>query len=353
LLGFDGVMALDLVGPIDAFTSAAVEEPGGGPRPGYEVVIVGLSKRPFTSESGIVFKPQVTLQRVLPLDTLIIPGGVGLRNRRTQATVAAWLKSRAGRIRRVATVCTGVYGLAPTGLLDGRRVATHWRFTRDVARAFPLLTVDPNALFLKDGPFYTCAGVTAGIDLSLALIEEDYGPSVALAVARELVVYLKRPGGQEQYSEPLKYQTRSVDRFGDLAAWIQGHLRHDLSVEALAGKACLCPRHFSRRFKDAFGVTPATFVQDLRLSEARQRLSTADQTIEAVADSVGFHSADAFRRAFERRFGVNPTSYRQRFQARFGGQKSRHGSSPAPIKPISGFPPGAQGVRFARRERRA
>ena len=308
-------MALDLVAPIDAFMSAVIEGSDGAPRRCYETVIIGFSKRPFVSESGILFKPHRTIRNAPALDTLIIPGGPGLRKPLTQASAVEWIKGRVGKIRRVATVCTGIYGLAPTGVLDGRRVTTHWQFARDVAKRFPELNVDANAIYIKDGPFYTGAGVTAGIDLSLALIEEDYGPSVALAVARELVVYLKRAGGQEQFSEPLRFQTRAADRFADLAAWMQGHLDQDLSVESLAHKACLCPRHFSRRFKDAFGASPATFVEDLRLGEARQRLSLANQAIESVARSVGFKSPDAFRRAFERRFGVNPTSYRKRFRA--------------------------------------
>jgi transcriptional regulator GlxA family with amidase domain len=311
-LGFDGVMALDLVGPIDAFTSA-VEEGKNQPPSCYEVVIIGLTRQPFVSESGVVFKPHKTIANAPALDTLIIPGGRGLRVPETQKKAAQWISSRAARTRRVATVCTGTYGLAATGLLSGRRVTTHWRYAQDLARRFPELKVDPNALYLKDGKFYTCAGITAGIDLSLALIEEDFGPRVALSVARELVVYLKRPGGQEQFSEPLQFQTESRDRFADLAAWIQGHLRQDLSVESLAGRACLSPRHFARRFKNVFGVTPATFVEDLRLGEARERLTLPDQTIESVAGSVGFKSSDAFRRAFERRFGLEPSSYRKHF----------------------------------------
>jgi transcriptional regulator GlxA family with amidase domain len=313
LLGFDGVMALDIVGPIDAFTTATVEGKDGVSRPCYQVVLIGLSNRPFISESGIRFKPHTNIRSAPGLDTLVIPGGRGLRNPRTQARVAEWVKAHAATIRRVATVCTGVYGLAPTGLLDGRRVTTHWRHARPLAERFPRLQVDANALFIKDGPFYTCAGVTAGIDLSLALIEEDHGPGVALAVARELVVYLKRAGGQEQYSEPLRFQTRCTDPLADLVAWVQGHLAADLSVEALAGKAHLCPRHFTRRFKDVFGTTPAAFVEDLRLREARQRLGRANQSVAVVGQSVGFRSGDAFRRAFERRFGLNPTSYRKRF----------------------------------------
>jgi transcriptional regulator GlxA family with amidase domain len=312
-LVFDGITALDLVGPTEAFAAAVMDEGKGRIRRCYEVLTIGLSDKLFVAESGIVFKAHTTLHSVPALDTLIIPGGSGLRKSETNAKVAAWLKGRAGRIRRMACVCTGIYGLAPTGLLDGRQVTTHWRFTRDVAQRFPNLKLDPNALFLKDGCFYTSAGITAGIDLSLALIEEDYGPSAALAVARELVVYLKRSGGQEQYSEPLQFQVQSTDHFADLAAWMLGHLDQDLSVEALAERARLCPRHFSRRFKSVFGSTPATFTEDLRLDTARCRLAGSEVNIESVALSVGFRSADAFRRAFERRFNVTPSSYRSRF----------------------------------------
>ena len=310
-LGFDGVTALDLVGPAEVFATAVSPEPAGGEL--YKVLVVGLTGRPFTSDSGIVFQPSTTLGAAPALDTLVVPGGMGLREPRTNAAVAAWIKSRAGRTRRVASVCTGVYGIAPSGLLDGRRVTTHWKFTADLARRFPRLRVEPNALFVKDGPFYTSAGVTSGIDLSLALVEEDFGPQVALGAARMLVVYLKRDGGQEQYSEPLRFQTQSGDRFSELAAWMAGHLHQDLSVEALARRACVCSRHFSRRFKDVFASTPAAFVADLRLNEARRLLSSGTSPIEAIAASVGFGGADSFRRAFERRFGITPTGYRGRF----------------------------------------
>jgi transcriptional regulator GlxA family with amidase domain len=312
-VGFDGITGLDLVGPMEAFATARTVGDDGVPRPCYEPLVLGLTDRPFSAESGVVFKPSFTLQSAPALDTLIIPGGRGLRERDTNARVAGWIKSRARRIRRIAAVCTGIHGLAPTGLLDGRRVTTHWRFARGVQEAFPRLEVDPNALFLKDGRFYTSAGITAGIDLALALIEEDHGPRVALAVARELVMYLKRPGGQEQYSEPLRFQVESGDRFADLAAWMVGHLTQDLSVEALADRAHLCPRHFSRVFKSAFGRTPAAFVEDLRLAEARRRLAGRRHSVESVAASLGFGSPDAFRRAFQRRFGLAPSHYRSRF----------------------------------------
>jgi len=322
-LGFNGVMALDLVGPIDAFTTAGIDESDGKAGSLYETVIIGLSNKPFRSESGIAFNPDQTIANAPPLDTLMIPGGIGLRDPDTQRKVADWIHKRAPKLRRIATVCTGTYGLAATGLLEGRRVTTHWRHARDLARGFPELHVDPNALYLKDGKFYTCAGITAGIDLSLALIEEDFGPRVALSVARELVVYLKRPGGQEQFSEPLQFQTLSQDRFADLAVWIKGHLRSELSAEALADRANLSTRHFSRRFKAVFGTTPADFVESLRLSEARERLTLPDQTIDSVAYSVGFKSADAFRRAFERRFGLQPSTYRKHFSLP-SGKNSRH-----------------------------
>ena len=313
-LGFDQLVALDLIGPLEAFATAVVDDGRGGERKGYEVVILGLSKT-FTADSGVTFTAQRMLQNAPALDTLVVPGGSGAREAHASSKIAAWLTSRAGNIRRIASVCTGVYALAASGLLDGRHVTTHWRFAQDLAKRYPKLRVDPNALFIKDGPMYTSAGVTAGIDLALALIEEDYGPGVALRVARELVVYLKRPGGQEQYSEPLRFQAESGDRFADLAAWMTTHLQQNLSVEALARRACLCPRHFSRQFSSVFGNTPGAFVEDLRLSEARRRLAVRGSSIESVATSVGFHSADAFRRVFERRFGVNPSGYRRVFGA--------------------------------------
>ena len=323
LIGYDGVQALDIIGPSDAFTIAEIESDNGQRRPCYEVIIVGITNKPFRAESGVSFQPHTTLRHAPTLDTLIIPGGRGARIGQSSSLIAKWISSRAKRIRRIASVCTGVYALAPTGLLDGRRVTTHWRFANDVARRFPKLNVDHDALFLKDGPFYTAGGITASVDLALALIEEDYGPRVALAVARELVVFLKRSGGQKQYSEPLEFQINSTDRFADLASWMVEHMRGDLSLAALAKRVCLSPRHFVRRFKQTFGGTPAAFVENLRLDEARRRLSEHTQTIENVASSVGFQSDDVFRRAFQRRFGVKPSSYRSRFDARTKSRSRR------------------------------
>lgn len=309
---FDGITALDLVGPAEAFAVATVAGQGGA-RPAYDVLTFGLSRRPCVSESGVTFVPSCSLDDAPALDTLIIPGGSGLRQARTNRAVTRWLTQRAPRLRRIASVCTGIYGLAPSGLLDGRRATTHWRFAADVAARFPKLEVAANELFVKSDNIYSAAGVTAGIDLALALIEEDLGASAALAVARELVVYLKRDGGQAQFSEPLQYQSVARDRLGDLAAYVAANLRNDLGVEALAAKASLSPRQFSRRCRESFGCSPAMLVRRLRLDEARRRLHAPYSNVEAVATSVGFSSADAFRRAFEQQFGINPSSYRARF----------------------------------------
>ncbi len=314
-LAFDGVQALDFVGPADAFGSDAFLSEMGAPA--YEIVIVGLTGRSVTSRCGVRVRADVlaSAPRPVKLDTLIVPGGVGLRRPGVAERASAWIGSRASRIRRIASVCTGLYGLAPTGLLDGCPVTTHWSAVDDIARRYPKLVLQPDAIFLRSGKFYTSAGVTAGIDLALALIEEDHGPRMSLAVAREMVVYVKRSGGQNQFSEPLRFQLEAADRFHDLAAWILTHLDHDLSLEALAARTFLSVRHFTRAFKEEFGTTPATFVAEARLAEASRRLTASKRrvNVDAVARSVGYTSADVFRRAFERRFGVAPAEWRRHF----------------------------------------
>ena len=312
-LGYENANALDIVGPAEAFASAFRDNGKGKFERCYEVSIIGLTRRSFAAESGIVFQPTATIETAPKLDTLIIPGGCGLRLPDVNRKAAKWIIEKAKETRRVASVCTGIYGLAATGLLDGRHATTHWRFATDVATRFPKLRMKPNALFVKDGAFYSSAGVTAGIDLALALIEEDFGSKMALSVAREMVVYLKRSGGQEQYSEPLQFQTNSADRFAELVAWMTNNPTEQMSVESLARRASLSPRQFFRRFKEQFGSSPATFVETLRLNEARRRLTLGEISIESVAESVGFNGADSFRRAFERRFRVTPSKYRRSF----------------------------------------
>ncbi|MBX3208662.1 MAG: GlxA family transcriptional regulator [Labilithrix sp.] len=318
VLAFDGVTALDLVGPADAFAAAVFESAKAEPSevPAYEVLTVGLTGRRCVAESGVVIQPSYTVKDVPPLDTLVIPGGHGLREPKVNRAVATWVGSVSQSVRRVVSVCTGIYGLAPTGLLDGRRATTHWRFVDDVAARFPKLRLDPDALFVDDGKFYTSAGVTAGIDLSLSLIEEDLGATAALRVARELVVYVRRSGGQAQFSEPLRFQCGAPDRYADLTAYVAAHLDGDLSIEALARRMAVSPRQLNRQCHDRLGCSPAVLVQRIRLDEARSRLLPRAVTVEQVAASVGYHSADAFRRAFEQRFGINPSAYRSRFATR-------------------------------------
>ena len=310
---YPDIQALDVAGPMDAFAAVALKVEKGSRVRGYDVVTVGFSLKAVAAESGLVLKPRYTIDSAPELDTLVIPGGRSMREPRVAAKAADWIARRAPRLRRIASVCSGVFALAHTGLLGGRRVTTHWRYAESLARRFPELSVDADAIFIKDGRFYTSAGITAGIDLALALIEEDYGLSASLAAARELVVYLRRPGGQAQYSEPLRFDAVASGRLADVAGWIETNLHREITVEALAHRACMGPRNFARRFKSAFGISPAAFVARARLNEAQRRLAQSSHPIERVAESLGFHSSHVFRRAFERQFGVTPSHYRQRF----------------------------------------
>ena len=311
LLGFDGVAALDLTGPLEAIANARhLLQPAAGSAC-YRSIIIGLTGKTFVSESGILFKAEATAENAGSLDTIIVPGGKGLRQTETSRRAGAWLASRAGTVRRIASVSTGIYGLAQSGLIDGRLATTHWRFFRDVAQRFPKLRLSNCAAFLKEDKFYTSAGGTAGIEMTLALIEEDYGGQVALAVARELVMRLRPPGDGGRDFEPAHYQYDPAERVADLPAWIAAHLHETLTVDALAERACLCPRHFSRVFKQLFHCTPADFVEELRLTEARRRLLGLHGSVESIAESVGFRSSDAFRRAFERRIGITPSAFRR------------------------------------------
>jgi transcriptional regulator GlxA family with amidase domain len=314
IVGYDEIQGLDLIGPMEAFDAAnsAVEDRERR----YRTLVLSADGKPFRSEAGLKMSADKALHTAPVLDTIIVPGGRGLREKKVSEPIVRWLKTQALRTRRMVSICTGIYAFGEAGLLDSKRATTHWRFARDVAGRYPKLRLDADALFVKDGGLYSSAGITAGIDLTLALIEEDFGERVALAAARELVVYLKRSGGQMQFSEPLQFQMRSVDRFADLASWVLRNLRKDLPVEVLAERAGVGIRHFSRRFKTTFGVSPASYVETLRLDEARRRLPRPHQTVESVAASVGYASADAFRRAFERRFGIAPSLYRKRFSSR-------------------------------------
>jgi transcriptional regulator GlxA family with amidase domain len=310
---YNGVTGLDVAGPAEVF-STANELVSREPAP-YHVVAAGSRRGRVAAESGVSLHADIAFKDNVSFDTIIVPGGRGVRlHAKTRAPVVQFLLAHSKRTRRIASVCTGIYALADTGLLDGRNVTTHWRYADDVGRLWPKLRVNADAIFISDGKFYTSAGVTAGIDLSLSFVEEDFGSELALAVAREIVVYLKRSGGQLQYSQPLLAQTKARTHFGNLTEWIRGNLQSDLTLETLAERMHLSTRHFVRKFKAVLGVTPSDFVEQLRLDEARWLLVNGDDPVNDLAQTVGYKGDDTFRRAFERRNGIAPAEYRRRFR---------------------------------------
>lgn len=305
IIGFDQVTAMHLVGPADAFSAAALDDGYGGRIPCYEVCTIGTVEQ-FHGESGLTFTADCTLQNAPELDTIIVAGGKGIRRPETSGAITHFLLERAGWYGRIGSVCSGIYGLAPTGLLDGREVTTHWRCARDVAQRFPMLKVNHKRPLVQDGRFYTSSGLSAGLNLSLAMIQEDYGPYVATSVGRDLLLYPAQQDRQELPPEPAQFDSYRTDRFADLVAWIVRNLQGDLSVEILARRACMSHDHFSKAFKSFFGAPPTDFVENLRLNEARRRLSKRQKTLQSVAASVGFRNSGAFQRAFERKFGARP-----------------------------------------------
>jgi transcriptional regulator GlxA family with amidase domain len=308
------VPAVDVTGPAEAFAQAKIrignQSTGCGSfRRCYRVLILGVGSEPCLTECGIEIKPHLNLEQAPPLDTLFVCGGGQIHSRQGKK-LTKWLKQRVPLTRRIVALGIGVDPLAATGLLNGRQVAVHWRLAKDVARRFPNLQVNSDALFTRDDRFYTCAGGVAAFDLSLSLIEEDYGRQIALNLAREMVLPCKRSGDQEQYSDALRFQVQSSDRFADLPAWILSHLGDDLSIDALAERAAMSRRNFTRLFHQAFGKSPAQFVGEARIAEARQRLLVPRNSIESIANSLGFRSADVFSMAFERYTGIRPRIYR-------------------------------------------
>src|ERR1700731_3565757 len=275
LLGFDGLNILDLAGPLEALAAARTDVDTDKVRACYDARIIAVNARTFVSASNLALTAKDTLLKVSDLDTVIIPGGLGMREGETGRKISEWLGAHATRLNRVVSICAGIYPLAQSRLLDGRKATTHWKYAQDVARRFPKLQVDSTASFLKDGPFYSCGGGTAATELTLALIEEDYGSRVALSVARELCVRLRPLGDHANALDPAQFECGPNDRLAELPAWIAAHLNHDLSVEVLANRACICPRHFSRLFKRAFRSSPANFVETLRIDEARRQLLLA------------------------------------------------------------------------------
>jgi transcriptional regulator GlxA family with amidase domain len=311
ILAFDDVQSLDVTGPTEVFSLA-----GQVARDPYRVELVAPAAGPIRTNSGLTLLPKCAAASVRgPIDTLMIAGGSGVERALEDERLVAWVRRAAGRARRVASVCTGAFLLAEAGVLDGRRAATHWAGCEELARRYPAVRVDHESIFVRDGEVWTSAGVTAGMDLALALVEEDLGPEVALEAARWLVLFVRRPGGQSQFSSHLRVQAAERRPLRELQEWMTTNLDADLSVPALAERACMSPRNFARAFAREVGMTPAAYVEALRTDHARLRLESTGQKVEAVARDCGFGTVETMRRAFHRRLGVGPADYRNRFHA--------------------------------------
>jgi len=319
IVTFPGLQPLDVVGPAEVFSGAselvASRADGKSPEPFYEVEVVAESLDLLPARSGAYsLQPVRTIDQVKgPVDTLIVAGGTGVLEAEKSAPLVSWLRESAGRSRRIASVCSGSLLLAAAGLLDGHRATSHWASCSELARRYPEVEVDPDPIFVQDGRIWTSAGVTAGMDLSLALVADDLGEEVALQIARWLVLFLRRPGGQAQFSS---HVSAPAARPGlrEVQLWMADHLDSDLRVEALADRAKMSPRNFARAFRKETGMTPAAYVETLRLEMARQMLESASGQIDQVAVECGFGTPETMRRAFARRLGVSPGEYRERFR---------------------------------------
>jgi transcriptional regulator GlxA family with amidase domain len=317
IVAFQDAQLLDVAGPLQVFASANDWAQASGKPIPYVVRVVAQST-PVITTSGLGLMAASLSRHGSPLDTLLVAGGRGVHAAAANKRLVRWLAQRAPQARRVASVCTGAFLLGAAGLLDGRRSVTHWRDCEELARRFPATRVEIDPIFIRDDWLWTSAGVTAGIDLSLAMIEEDIGHTASIAIARDLVVFLKRSGGQAQFSQVLTMQ-QSDDSFDGLHEWIAGHLHHDLSVAALAARATMSERSFVRHYRTKTGITPARAVEKMRVEAAQQMLVSSREPIKRIAQCCGFGSEDTMRRCFSRQLGAGPQEYR----ARFGAKPSR------------------------------
>ncbi|MEM8636768.1 MAG: GlxA family transcriptional regulator [Pseudomonadota bacterium] len=311
-VAFPQVVLLDLVGPWDVFSLAnQLSEKDQEP---YNLELVSGDNTEMISSSGGISMDSHRLAKNCrgAIDTLIVPATDQALGS-TATHYSAVINRLAGRSRRIVSICGGAFLLAEAGLLDGKKATTHWRGAEDLASRYPKIDVQPDSIFVKDGNVYTSAGVTAGIDLALALVEEDLGQALALDCARNLVVFMRRPGGQSQFSTTLESQHAERDIINELVAWATDNLSTDLSVAALAERANMSQRNFSRVFRNEVGQTPAAFVERLRVDTARQRLEAANDSIDEISMHCGFRSADSMRRSFRRLMKVAPSDYRRRF----------------------------------------
>ncbi|MEC3915780.1 GlxA family transcriptional regulator [Nocardia sp. CDC160] len=307
---FDGFQLTDLAGPADVFSGAAVL----GATPGYRVELAAAQAGPVRSSCGI----EVTASHGLdswdePVDTLLVVGGLSVFAAADNTALVDGLARMAGDATRVGSVCSGTFLLAKAGLLDGRRVTTHWAGGELLAQQFPAVTTEPDRIYVRDGPMWTSAGVTAGIDLALAIVAADHGPDLAREVARWMVVYLHRPGGQSQFSAPLAANPPKRDSLRALQVWMEENLEANLSLPALAAQVGMSTRHFSRVFAHETGTTPARYVEQVRIAAARRMLETTDQPLDRVATAVGLGCPETLYRIFHRHLGIPPGEYRARF----------------------------------------
>jgi len=312
-LCYDDMLALDVTGPLEVFDVArrlvAARRPEAPAA--YELELVAWSPPLVRTTSSLpLHVPAAARQLRGPLDTLLVPGGLGSFRFGEQPEVGSWLRSVAAVTRRVASVCTGSALLAFAGLVDGHRVTSHWAACDQLAQHFPRVTVDPLPIFTKSDKFYTSAGATAGMDLALALVAEDFGAEIARQVARWLVMYLRRPGTQPQHSVHLDEQGAETHRLGELRAWIIEHLASDLTIDRLAHQVGMSRRNFCRAFQRHTGVAPSKFVEAVRIEAAQRWLAQSDHALDEVARRSGFASADALRRSFRRCIGLTPSDYR-------------------------------------------
>jgi transcriptional regulator GlxA family with amidase domain len=310
------VRMLDVFGPAEVFTDA--NRLRGG-EPMYEVEIVSATEDEIVaSHVGIPLLTQGTYQALRsPVDTLLVAGSDDPNEIPYSPDFLDWLRKQSKKVRRLGSICTGALALAGANLLDGRRATTHWNWCNELSQRHPLVKLDAEPIYIRDQNVYTSAGVTAGIDLALALVEEDLGSSLALQIARMMVVFLRRPGGQSQFSATLAAQTSARQPLTDLVAWMADHINDDLSVAALAQRVAMSPRNFARIFTREVGETPGCHVESIRLEAARRLLETTYLNLEQVADKSGFKSGEILRRTFVRRLGVSPRQYRTTFGATY------------------------------------
>lgn len=315
LLAVPPVLELDLTGALTVFRFANSLD-GMAPQPYRVTVASGGASRTLSGDCGLEMRAAFHFSEIRdPIDTLIVVGGEESANPSPlSANLDHWLKSKDGQVRRMASVCTGAFVLAKAGLLDGRKAATHWAYSDRLRSAHSQIDVDPEAIWVRDGNVYTSAGVTAGIDLSLALVEEDLGSALALRIARQMVVFLKRTGGQRQFSVALAAEVPASRTFVALRAWIAENLGNSLTVEQLASQMAMSPRNFSRVFRIETGITPAHYIRRARVEAARTLLEQTRRTMEDIAACCGFNSAEVMRRSFLEVVGVPPASYRSGFE---------------------------------------